>query len=151
MQEVMRSLVPVQMEVAWGTFSGVVGSLATFLFGAWNEAIQALAMLMLIDYITGVLAAYMKPRTKLSSKKGLRGIIKKLVLILFVASAHFLDLATGQAVFCTLITYTIIGNEGLSIVENCSYCGVPVPSILKNKLEQLAQEQSERAKGAKGE
>lgn len=151
MDEVLRSLIPVRMEAVWGTVTGVSGTMATFLFGAWNEAIQALAMLMLIDYITGVLAAYMKPRTKLSSKKGLRGIIKKLVLILFVASAHFLDLATGQAVFCTLITYTIIGNEGLSIVENCSYCGVPVPSILKNKLEQLAQEQSERSKEAKGE
>ena len=68
MQEVMRSLVPVPLEVAWGTFSGIVGSLATFLFGEWGEALEALAMLMLIDYITGVLAAYLRPRTKLSSK-----------------------------------------------------------------------------------
>ena len=114
--------------------------MVTFLFGQWNDALTALAMFMLIDYITGVMAAYMGTRAKLSSKRGLRGIVKKFALITFVVFAHQLDLAVGQSIFCLLVTYALLGNEGLSIVENLSHCGVPVPKSIKEKLEQLAHE-----------
>jgi toxin secretion/phage lysis holin len=97
-------------------------------------------MFMLIDYVTGVMSAYMKPKSKLSSKRGLRGIVKKLALVTFVVFAHYLDLAIGQSIFCLLVTYALLGNEGLSIVENLSHCGVPIPEAVKNKLEQLAHE-----------
>jgi len=137
---VLKSLIPCRMEVAWGCTTGVFGTMVTFLFGAWNDALTALAMFMLIDYITGVMAAYMKPRSKLSSKRGLRGIVKKLALVTFVVFAHYLDLAIGQSIFCLLVTYALLGNEGLSIVENLSHCGVPIPEAVKNKLEQLAHE-----------
>ena len=144
--DVLKQVVPVRMEVMWGALTGSLGTMATFLFGEWNNALQALAMFMLLDYITGVLAAYMRPRAKLSSKKGLRGIVKKLALIAFVAAAHFLDLAIGQNVFCLLVTYALLGNEGLSIIENAAYCGVPIPAALKEKLEQLAHEKQEAKK-----
>lgn len=147
--DALKQVVPVRMEVMWGALTGSLGTMATFLFGEWNNALQALAMFMLIDYITGVLAAYMRPRAELSSKKGLRGIVKKLALIAFVAAAHFLDLAIGQNVFCLLVTYTLLGNEGLSIIENAAYCGVPVPASLREKLEQLAHEKQEAKKGDK--
>ncbi|WP_177188169.1 phage holin family protein [Selenomonas ruminantium] len=114
--------------------------MVTFLFGAWNDALTALAMFMLLDYITGVMAAYMKPKAKLSSKRGLRGIVKKLALVTFVVFAHHLDLAIGQNIFCLLVTYALLGNEGLSIIENLSHCGVPIPASVKSKLEQLAHE-----------
>lgn len=120
--------------------------MATFLFGEWNNALQALAMFMLLDYITGVLAAYMKPKAKLSSKRGLRGIVKKLALVTFVVFAHYLDLAIGQSIFMTLVVYALLGNEGLSIIENLSHCGVPVPASLREKLEQLAHEKQEAKK-----
>lgn len=142
--EVVKSIVPVRMEAIWGTITGVTGSMITFLFGEWNNALQALAMFMLIDYITGVLAAYIKPKTKLSSKRGLRGIAKKLALVSFVVAAHYLDLAIGQSVFCVLVTYSLLGNEGLSIIENAAVCGVPVPVSIREKLEQLAHEKNER-------
>lgn len=143
MQEVtavLKSLIPCRMEAVWGCITGVVGTMVTLLFGAWNDALTALAMFMLIDYITGVMAAYMKPQAKLSSKRGLRGIVKKLALMTFVVFAHQLDLAVGQNIFCLLVTYALLGNEGLSITENLSYCGVPIPKALKDKLEQLAYE-----------
>ena len=137
---VLRPLMPCRMEVAWGGFTGVTGVMVTFLFGQWNDALTALAMFMLMDYITGVMAAYMKPQAKLSSKRGLRGIVKKLALMTFVVFAHQLDLAVGQSIFCLLVTYALLGNEGLSIVENLSHCGVPIPKSIKEKLEQLAHE-----------
>jgi len=149
MEELIRAITPVRLELVWGTFTGVAGTMATFLFGEWNNALQALAMFMLLDYITGVLAAYMRPRAKLSSKKGLRGIAKKLTLISLIVAAHQLDLAIGQNVFCLLFTYSMLGNEGLSIIENAAYCGVPVPASLREKLEQLAQEKQEAMRSVK--
>lgn len=150
MQEIAdlaRSLIPGRMEAIWGGITGGAGMIITCLFGEWNNALQALAMFIFIDYLTGVMAAYMKPRAKLSSKKGLKGIIKKLALITAVAFAHGLDLATGQAVFCTLATYSLLGNEGLSIVENLSYCGVPIPASIKEKLETISREKEAKANG----
>ena len=149
MEELIRAITPVRLELVWGTITGLSGTIATFLFGEWNNALQALAMFMLIDYITGVLAAYMRPRAKLSSKRGLKGIAKKLTLVCFVTAAHQLDLALGQNVFCVLVTYFLLGNEGLSILENCTYCGVPVPASLREKLEQLAQEKQEAMRSVK--
>lgn len=137
---ILRSLIPVRTEAIWGCTTGVIGTMITFLFGAWNDALTALGMFMLIDYITGVMAAYMKPKAKLSSKRGLRGIVKKLALVTFVVFAHHLDLAIGQNIFCLLVTYALLGNEGLSIIENLSHCGVPIPVSVKSKLEQLAHE-----------
>ena len=142
--DLARSLIPVRMEAIWGTITGVAGMAVTAMIGQWNNALEALAVFMLLDYISGVMAAYLKPRSKLSSKKGLKGIVKKLALISFVVFAHYLDIVLGQEVFMTLVVYAMLGNEGLSILENLSYCGVPIPATVKNKLEQLAAEQAER-------
>ena len=76
-------------------------------------------------------------------------IAKKLTLISLIVSAHYLDLAIGQNVFCLLLTYFMLGNEGLSIIENAAYCGVPVPATLKEKLEQLAREKQEAKQSVK--
>lgn len=137
---IFKSLIPCKMEFVWGSITGVTGTMVTFLFGAWNDALTALAMFMLLDYISGVMAAYMRPRAKLSSKRGLRGIVKKLALITFVVFAHQLDVAIGQSIFCVLVTYALLGNEGLSITENLGHCGVPIPVSIKDKLEQLSHE-----------
>jgi toxin secretion/phage lysis holin len=150
LQEVMvvlRSLIPCRTELAWGGFTGVAGTMITFLFGQWNDALTALAMFMFIDYLSGVMAAYMKSRAKLSSKRGLRGIVKKLALITFVVFAHHLDLAVGQSIFCVLVTYALLGNEGLSIVENLSHCGVPIPASVRDKLESLTKEKEAKTHG----
>ena len=48
--------------------------------------------------------------------------------------------SSSRRVFCLLVTYALLGNEGLSIIENLSHCGVPIPEAVKNKLEQLTRE-----------
>ena len=141
---ILKSLIPVKMELELGGITGGAGALAAYLFGEWNQALEALAVFILIDYLTGVMAAYIRPGAEISSEKGLRGIIKKLSLVTFVAFGHWLDYAMGQNVFCQIITFSMLGNEGISIIENLSICGVPVPDAIRNKLEKLAQEKKER-------
>ena len=140
MVELIKSFAPVQMERVWGTITGVLGVVSSYLFGAWNDALEALIVAMLIDYVSGVLAAYVNPNLALNSQRGFRGICKKIMILLLVCLAHFMDLATGQAVICTAVIWFFLGNEGLSIVENAAKMGLPVPEKLKAALEQLKKE-----------
>jgi toxin secretion/phage lysis holin len=144
MGEVLKSFLPVQMERVLGTITGAVGVLSSYLFGAWNDALEALIVAMLIDYVSGVLAAYVNPNLALNSQRGFRGICKKIMILLLVCLAHFMDSATGQAVICTAVIWFFLGNEGLSIVENAAKMGLPVPEKLKAALEQLATEKKDK-------
>ena len=144
MGEVVKSFLPVQTERVWGTITGAVGVLSSYLFGAWNDALEALIVAMLIDYVSGVLAAYVNPNLALNSQRGFRGICKKIMILLLVCLAHLMDTATGQAVICTAVIWFFLGNEGLSIVENAAKMGLPVPEKLKAALEQLATEKKDK-------
>lgn len=146
--EVAKSIIPVRTEAMWGAITGMLGTILSILFGEWTNTLQSLAVFILIDYITGVMAAYMQPSAELSSDKGLRGLVKKLALMTFVVFAHWLDNAVGQSVFCTLVVYVLLGTEGLSITENLGRCGVPIPDGIRDKLKQLAHEKNERSKEA---
>ncbi len=141
---VCRSIVPVRMESIWGSITGAVGVIASYLFGEWNAAIEALVVVMLIDYISGVLAAYINPNLALNSQRGFRGILKKIMILLLVSLGHFMDYATHQQIICTAVVWFFLGNEGLSVVENAAKAGVPIPAKLRDALEQLTEEKEER-------
>lgn len=74
---VIKSLIPIRVEAVWGTITGVVGVAAEILFGAWSNALAALVVAMLIDYVSGVIVAYINPALSLNSQRGFRGILKK--------------------------------------------------------------------------
>lgn len=140
-----RQFVPGRIEITWGAFTGVVGTCTTFLFGEWNDVLTALAIAMVIDYISGVIAAYLNPNMALNSQKGFRGILKKIMILLLVALAHAIDRALGGTMLFSVVVYFFLGNEGLSIIENAAKAGLPIPTRLKDTLEQLTQEKAERA------
>lgn len=140
-----RQFVPGRIEVSWGAITGVLGTVTTFLFGEWNDVLTALAIAMVIDYLSGVLAAYINPNMALNSQKGFRGILKKIMILLLVALAHAIDRVLGGSMLFTVVVYFFLGNEGLSIIENAAKAGLPIPNRLKETLEQLTQEKAERA------
>ena len=143
---VIKSLIPVRVEAVWGTIIGVMGVVAEVLFGAWSDALAALVVAMLIDYVSGVIAAYINPALSLNSQRGFRGILKKIMILLLVSLGHVLDTAMHQQIICIAVTYFFLGNEGLSIVENAAKAGVPIPARLKETLEQLTEEKEGRDK-----
>lgn len=142
--EAIRSLVPVRVEALWGTTTGAIGMVTTYLFGAWNSVLEALIYAMVIDYISGVLAAYVNPDMALDSHRGFQGICKKLMILLLVSLAHFMDNAMGQQLICVAVTWFFLGNEGLSILENAGKAGVPIPAKFKNTLKQLSEERERK-------
>ena len=142
--EAIRSLVPVRVEALWGTTTGAIGMVTTYLFGAWNSVLEALIYAMVIDYISGVLAAYVNPDMARDSHRGFQGICKKLMILLLVSLAHFMDNAMGQQLICVAVTWFFLGNEGLSILENAGKLGIPIPARLKNTLKQLSEERERK-------
>ena len=143
---VIKSLIPVRVEAVWGTITGVLGVVAEVLFGTWSDALMALVVAMLIDYVSGVIAAYINPALSLNSQRGFRGILKKIMILLLVSLGHVLDTAMHQQIICIAVTYFFLGNEGLSIVENAAKAGVPIPTKLRDQLEQLMEEKEGRDK-----
>lgn len=131
------------MEAVWGCITGVVGTIVTLLFGAWNDALEALCVFMILDYVTGVLAAYISPALMLNSSRGLKGICKKIMMLLLVVLAHELERASGVPAVQSVIVWFFIGNEGLSIIENAAKAGIPIPAKLRDTLEQLTKEKGE--------
>lgn len=115
----------------------VIGTYFTWLFGAWDLALEVLVLFMVLDYITGLLRGYINK--ELSSDVGLKGIARKTVIFIVLIVAVALDrlLNTGNWLFRTMICYFYIANEGLSLLENCGSLGLPIPQKMLEALAQL--------------
>ena len=115
------------------------GTGLTWFLGSWDMALKVLVCFMVLDYITGVLRAYVNK--EVSSAIGLKGIARKTVIFIVLIVAVLLDrlLNTGNWVFRTLICYFYIANESISLLENCSALGLPIPDKLKEALSQLKE------------
>ena len=128
------------MAIDWGRFARIVGagvaSICTFLFGAPDVWLMTLLAFIVIDYISGVIAAYIG--NTLSSRVGFIGILKKTMYFFVVAVAHCVDVATGAGgVLQGIAVGVLISNEGISILENCAKCGIPIPDRLIKALAQI--------------
>lgn len=96
-----------------------------------------------VDYLTGLMGAAVE--RKLSSEVGFKGIFKKVVIFCLVAVGHIIDSYVIQngSVLRTAVVFFYLSNEGISILENASRIGLPVPEKLKAVLEQLREEKEE--------
>lgn len=128
-----------------------VGSLAVNALGGWDTGLQTLLLCMALDWVTGlVVAGVFKKSGKssdgsLDSRAGFQGLCKKGAELVLVLIAVRLDGMLGGGYTRTAVLLFLVGNEGLSVLENLGLMGVPYPSFLKNALAVL------RDKGDKGE
>ena len=112
-------------------------TLISFLFGDIEGMMIALIALIVLDYISGVIAAAVEKR--LSSEVGAKGIAKKIFMLLIVALANIVDInviGDGHALKTVTVVFYIC-NECISLIENAGRIGVPVPKKLLDVLEQL--------------
>ncbi len=108
-----------------------------FVFGDMDGLMKALVGLIILDYISGVMAAVVEK--KLSSEVGAKGIAKKIFMLLIVAVANIVDInVIGEGHVLKSVTMVFyIANECISLLENAGRLGVPVPKKLLDVLEQL--------------
>ncbi len=124
--------------VAQCTFAAMGGAIGSVL-GGWDGFLYALILFVVIDYVSGIFVAV--SNGVLSSGVGFRGIAKKVLLFFLVAVSTSIDrhvLQTGEVVR-TAVIFFYLSNEGVSILENATRLGLPVPEKLKKVLEQIKE------------
>ena len=117
-----------------------IGGWVGWQLGGVDGFVYTLIALVCIDYLTGVMAAILEG--KLSSELGFRGIFKKVLIFILVAIANMVDvylIKNGSAIR-TAVIFFYISNEGISILENASKIGLPIPENLKSVLLQINKE-----------
>ena len=128
------------MKTVWNTvqfsFAAVGGFLGWFL-GGCDGLLYALIAFVTVDYVTGVMCAVVD--RKLSSSVGFKGIFRKVLIFIMVGIAHILDTQVigNGSVLRTAVIFFYISNEGVSLLENASHLGLPVPEPVKTVLKQL--------------
>ena len=117
-------------------FTAIGGWLGYFL-GGFDGLLYALLVFVILDYITGVMCAVADK--KLSSQVGFKGICRKVLIFALVGIGHLLDthVIGSGSILRTAVTFFYLSNEGLSLIENAAYLGLPIPAKLKTILEQL--------------
>lgn len=117
-------------------FTAVGGWLGWFL-GGCDGLMYALVAFVVVDYITGIMCAIVDK--KLSSEVGFKGICKKVLVFLLVGVANILDvnIIGSGSVLRTAAIFFYLSNEGVSLLENASHLGLPVPNAIKEVLHQL--------------
>ena len=136
--------------------SAVLTGLLYYL-GIVSIPIVMLICAIIIDYITGMSAAWYN--SELSSKKGIKGIVKKVSYLALVVAAMIIDWLISQVLhqinidmnysvfFAVLVAVWLIINELISTLENLSRIGVPIPNFLKkliNRLKTTVDESEEK-------
>lgn len=136
-----------RIDVIFRTIAAVAGAIIGYLFGGWDVLIQVLLIFVIVDYVTGIIAG--GANGELNSKIGFKGILKKVMIFIIVAVAHWVDIAVGSAtgeeiaIFRDATIFFYVANELLSIIENAGEMGIPIPEKLMNAVEILKGKKEE--------
>ncbi|MGE6894486.1 phage holin family protein [Priestia flexa] len=124
--------------------SGEWEKVQIYLFGT-VKFMDFLALLMLLDIITGLMKAIKNKR--LRSRNALYGYARKIGIYVAIIVANIIDQVFGfNGAVATATVLFYIGNELLSIVENLAQIGVKVPSVITDKLHVINQEENKEEK-----
>jgi len=123
--------------------ASVIGSLFGHLFGCWDKFLEALIIFMILDCVSGVIAAAFFGNSPNSASGKLwgvamfRGLCKKSMIMVFVIIGYKLDVLLGTDYIKAAVVFAFIVNELLSVVENAGRIGVPIPDVIKRAIETL--------------
>lgn len=119
---------------------GIAGGFLCKWLGGWDVFLKALVALVILDYVTGILKGiYTKT---LSSSIGFKGLIRKIVIFIVIATSVIVQMVVGDAIPLREVTIIFfLCNEGISLLENASTF-VPIPDKLKETLIQLREKKT---------
>ena len=126
-----------------GVLVGIIGTIITHLFGGWSSTMTTLLILMVLDYITGLIIAGVFKKSKksksgkLSSNECWKGLCKKGVTLCFVLIGHRIDLMLGTDYVRDFVAISFIVAELISLVENAGIMGIPIPKVITNVIDIL--------------
>ncbi|WP_409482504.1 phage holin family protein [Helcococcus ovis] len=135
------------MKTMWNflqiTFTSI-GAFVGYFLGGIDALVIALVSFVVIDYITGVMRAI--DEKKLSSSVGFRGIFRKVIIFMLVGIANIIDVNVigNGAALRTAVIFFYLSNEGISILENATFLGLPIPKKLKIILKQINEDKGDK-------
>lgn len=122
---------------------GFIGAALSYFVGKWDAMLIALCIAMIVDYISGLIVAFVfknSPKTetgKASSAVCAVGLVKKLFMLVLVGVANTLDVALSVDFIKAGVIYAFLSNEILSLLENATLMGIPIPKAIQNGLDIL--------------
>lgn len=121
------------------TVMGIGATAVNLIFGEWSPMLTSLFILMITDIVTGLLSAAFVHVSKygdgISSKALYSGALRKcLMLIMIVVGAQMDVVLELDFVRSSVIAYLTM-LELVSVVENVTRAGVPVPDFIKKLLD----------------
>ena len=130
------------------TVKTVLGGAGGLLVALW-QGLPAVAVLLLglmvLDFLSGVLAALEERR--LSSRVGSDGVIRKVATIILISAVGLFERHLDMPVpVAGTITGMFCVSELLSVAENVARAGVWIPGPLRDALAQLQRTVGERVK-----
>ncbi len=132
---------------------GAIGGAVAHFFGEYDMIFEALIVLMVCDYLSGLIVAGVFKRSNktknggLNSKAGFKGICRKIMTLVFVVVAHYIDVVLGIDYVRNAVIIGFCANECLSIVENAGIMGLPLPAAVINGVELLKAKSEEDKHG----
>jgi toxin secretion/phage lysis holin len=117
--------------------SGIIGGFIAAAVGGFDKQLMALFILMVVDYVTGMYAAWHEHT--IFSKRGYQGVMKKLSILVAVSFGVLVDMVL-KTDFCR---YTVIAGfgvmEAISIIENADRGGYGhvIPPVIRKHLKEL--------------
>lgn len=128
------------MKELWSMNRAIItglGGWLGFYLGGVDGILTALVFFTVADYVTGIMCAIVDK--KLSSSVGFKGIFRKVLIFVMVGVANMLDVHVigNGSVIRSAVIFFYLSNEGISLLENAAYLGLPIPEQLKLILHQL--------------
>lgn len=135
--EFFKNLVPTGAEQYLMAIGAAIGLFISIAVGGMDKMIYALIALMILDYTTGMIAAFKTGQW--DSSTGFVGLAKKAVILAVVALCNTVDMAMDTHALRQMAICAYALNEAGSIVENIDRAGwgEHIPAFVRNALARL--------------
>lgn len=118
-------------------------------FWSLHPAVQAMAILMFIDFISGTMLAW--SRGDLNSEASRKGIVRKALAMMLVGAVHVLGTAFKFDVdLSAMLAGWFCVTEVISVAENAARAGWALPAFLTKALSAIKDQADPKVEPVKG-
>ena len=145
--EFIKNILPTGTEQYLMAIGAAIGLFISIAVGGMDKMIYALIALMILDYITGMIAAFKTGQW--DSSTGFVGLAKKAVVLAVVALCNTVDTAMDTHALRQMAICAYALNEAGSIVENVDRAGwgEHIPAFIRNALARLQSSTDKKSEG----
>lgn len=147
--EFIKNCMPTGAEQYLMGIGAAIGLFISIAVGGMDKMIYALIALMILDYTTGMIAAFKTGQW--DSSTGFVGLAKKAVILAVVALCNTVDVAMDTHTLRQMAICAYALNEAGSIIENVDRAGYGehIPAFIRNALARLQSSSDKKSEEEK--